>query len=93
LACSAFNGSFADCNTAFILSDNRGGLLHFLQAEKASINGQMRLRNSAMRAQPGTQQRPKPCHCVHVNFIELITILIARIFPGTLANAFSNVSS
>jgi hypothetical protein len=36
LARSAFNGSFADCNTAFILSDNRGAVAFF--ASRKSLN-------------------------------------------------------
>lgn len=55
--------------------------------EESQIEGQMLLRNAAMGAQPGTQQRPKPFQRVDMHFMKAVPIVITSIFSLAVINA------
>lgn len=48
--------------------------------EEREIQGQLFLGNTTMRAQPGTQKRPKTFHRVDMHFMKAIAIIIASVF-------------
>src|SRR3954471_1255918 len=60
------------------------GVVHEL--EEAEIQRQLLLRDAPVWPQPGAQQGPRPLYCVDVDLTEIITILIARVLPATVAD-------
>src|SRR5207245_10683780 len=40
-----------------------------------------------MRAEPRSQQGPKPFHRVHVHFMKAITVVIPSVFPTAMTDA------
>src|SRR4051794_21364459 len=49
------------------------------ELEEAEVERQLVLREAAVRAQPGAQQRPEALDGVDVDFAEAITVLVASI--------------
>jgi len=56
------------------------------ELEKAEIEGQVVLRDAPMRAQPGTQQRPKALHRVDVDLAEAVPVLVAGLLAASMAD-------
>ncbi len=62
------------------------------ELEEAEIKRQLVLRNAAVRAQPGAQQRPKAFHGVDVHLAEAVAILVAGVFAMPMADRFVPVT-
>ncbi len=60
--------------------------------EKTQIQRQVVLREAAMGAKPGPQERPKAFHGIDVYFIQAITIIIPGIFATTVAHTFMHIA-
>src|SRR3954464_15667083 len=60
------------------------GVVH--EFEEGKIAGQLLLRDTAMRPQPGAQQRPNTFHGVNVDFAEAVAILIPGILAPTMVD-------
>ncbi len=56
------------------------------ELEEAEVERQLVLRDAAVRAQPGAQQRPEALDGVDVDFAEAITVLVARILAAGVAD-------
>ena len=56
------------------------------ELKEAQIDGQLLLRDAAVRAQPGAQQRPEPFQGIDVNFTEAVAILVAGVFAAAMAD-------
>jgi hypothetical protein len=56
------------------------------ELKEAEIDGQLLLRDAAMWAQPGAQQRPEAFQGVDVDLAEPIAIIIAGILAGAVAD-------
>ena len=53
------------------------------ELEEAEVERQLLLRDAAVRAQPGAQQRPEALDGVDVDLAEAVAVLIARVLaPG-----------
>src|SRR4051812_1949249 len=60
--------------------------------EEAEVERQLVLRDAAVRAQPGAQQRPEALDGVDVDFAETITVLVARKLAAGVANCLVPVA-
>src|SRR3954470_14678217 len=60
--------------------------------EEAEVERQLVLRDAAVRAQPGAQQRPEALDGVDVDFAETITVLVARKLATGVANCLVPVA-
>ena len=58
------------------------------ELEEAEITRQLVLRDAAIWAQPGAQQRPEPLHRVDVDFAEPVPVLVAGILAAGMADRF-----
>src|ERR671914_1414913 len=56
------------------------------ELEKAEVERQLVLRDAAVRAQPGAQQRPEALDGVDVHLAEAVAVLIARILAAPVAD-------
>ena len=56
------------------------------ELEEAEVKRQLVLRNAAMRAQPGAQQRPEAFGCVDVDFAKAVPVLVAGILTSSVAD-------
>jgi hypothetical protein len=45
-----------------------------------------------MRAEPRSQQGPKPFHRVHVHFMKAITVVIPRVFPPAMTDTLMRIT-
>jgi hypothetical protein len=52
------------------------------ELEEAEVQGQLVLRDAAVRAQPGAQQRPEAFHGVDVHLAEAVPVLVAGVFTA-----------
>jgi len=62
------------------------------ELEEAKIKGQLVLRDAAVRAQPGAQQRLKSFHGVDVDLAEPVPVLVAGVFAAGMADRFMPVA-
>jgi len=62
------------------------------ELKEAEIERQLVLRDAAMRAQPGAQQRPEPFHCVDVDLAEAVPVLVAGVLAAGVADCFMPVA-
>ena len=58
------------------------------ELEEAQVNGKPLLRDAAVRAQPGAQQRPEAFDGVDVDLAEAITIVVARVLAAGMDVVF-----
>jgi hypothetical protein len=56
------------------------------ELEEAEVERQLVLRDAAVRAQPGAQQRPEALDGVDVHFAEAVAVLVARILAAPVAD-------
>ena len=56
------------------------------ELEESEIDGQLLLRDTAVRTEPGAQQRPEALDGIDVDFAEAIAILVARILAPPMAD-------
>jgi len=56
--------------------------------EEAKIERQLVLRDAAVRAQPGAQQRPRSFHGVEVDLAEPVPVLVVGVFAAGMADRF-----
>src|ERR671933_1539860 len=56
------------------------------ELEEAEVERQLVLRDAAVRAQPGAQQRPEALDGVDVHLAEAITVLVARVLAVGMAD-------
>src|SRR3954453_100594 len=56
------------------------------ELKEAEIKRQLVLRDTAVRAQPGAQQRPETLDGIDVDFTEAITIFVASILSAGMAH-------
>src|SRR4051795_2313002 len=56
------------------------------ELEEAEIERQLVLRDAAVRAQPGAQQRPEALNGIDVHLAEAVAVLIARILAAPVAD-------
>ncbi len=56
------------------------------ELEKSEIGGQLLLRDTAMRTEPGAHPGPEALNGIDVDFAEAIAVLIPRILTPTLAD-------
>ena len=56
------------------------------ELEEAEIERQLVLRDAAVRAQPGAQQRPEALDGVDVDLAEAVAVLVARILAAAVAD-------
>ena len=61
------------------------------ELEEAQVKRQLVLRDTAVRAQPGAQQRPEPLHHVDVDFAEAVAVLVAGVLATVRAAPFSHL--
>jgi hypothetical protein len=56
------------------------------ELEESEIDGQLVLRDTAVRTEPGAQQRPEAFDGIDVDFAEAVAILITRILAPPMAD-------
>src|SRR5690242_7346932 len=56
------------------------------ELKEAKVGGQLLLRDAAVRAQPGAQQRPEALQRIDVNLAEAVAILVPGIFAAAMAD-------
>ena len=56
------------------------------ELKEAEIKRQLLLREAAMRAQPGAQQRPETIYGVDVDLAESVAILVLGVFATAMAD-------
>src|SRR3954467_690557 len=56
------------------------------ELEEAEVERQLVLRDAAMRAQPGAQQRPEALDGVDVHLAAAVAVLVARILAAPVAD-------
>jgi hypothetical protein len=62
------------------------------ELEEAEVERQLVLRDAAVRAQPGAQQRPEALDGVDVHLAEAVAVLIARILAAPVADCLVPVA-
>jgi hypothetical protein len=62
------------------------------ELEEAEIEGQFFLRDAAVRAQPGAQQRPEALQGIDMDLTEAVTVVVARILAPAVADGFMGVA-
>ncbi len=62
------------------------------ELEEAEVERQLVLRDAAVRAEPGAQQRPKSFHRVDVDLAEPVAVLVAGILASGVADRFMPVA-
>ena len=62
------------------------------ELEKAKIDRQFLLRDAAVRAQPGAEQRPEALHGIDVNLAEAVAIVIAGVLAPGMADRFVTIA-
>jgi hypothetical protein len=58
------------------------------ELEKAQVQRQLLLRETPMRTQPRSEQRPEAFHGVDMNFAKPLPMVIAGLFASTVTHAF-----
>src|SRR5690349_19408021 len=66
------------------------GVVHEL--EEGEVEGQLLLRDAAVRPQPGAQQRPDPLHGVDVHLAEAVAVLVPRVLAADVAHGLVAVA-
>jgi hypothetical protein len=56
------------------------------ELKETEIEGKMLLRDTAVRAQPGAQQRPESLHRVDMDLMEAVAIFVTGILVGAVTN-------
>src|SRR3954467_9424169 len=56
------------------------------ELKEPEIDGELLLRDTAMRPWPGAKQRPKSFHRIDVDLVETIAVLVARIFAAAVTD-------
>ena len=62
------------------------------ELEEAEIERQLLLRDTAMRPQPGSQERPEALEGVDVDLAEPVAVLVAGVFASTMADGLVAVA-
>ena len=55
------------------------------ELEEAEVKRQLVLRDAAVRAQPGAQQRPEPLNGVDVDLAEAVAVFVAGMFAAPVS--------
>src|SRR3954462_9053181 len=66
------------------------GVVHEL--EESEVERQLVLRDAPVRAEPGTQQGPRPRHGVDVDLAEAVAILVAGVLPAPVADGLGLIT-
>ena len=61
------------------------------ELKEAQVHRQLFLRDTPMRAQPRTQQRPKAFHGVDMDLMETVTILVTGVFSTAVTHALVHI--